>query len=405
MTKFKTNVFKYIIIPAIAILALLCFAPKSNAFFSVPEDTPSFNASDLQYLNFPPDIVSQASSKFGNILAFTFTDNQERFTDYSELYYILSISGQSFSSVSDIGNWLASCYFYEYDEDSLQLYLDLFSSSGGYTEEQFQEEVLAEVNKITGGKSEGFEVFYSQPGQMLEAPSTTEAIIPYAENKNLYVSVSRGSDAKTSLVVDCSLLREFCTINNVSSYSEFVDCLDDNYISQTPEGEYGYGDVGEDTRMWIESLWNAMATSEEYYGDLFMQALNYSEITLEHLEEAKAGAVEEYKSSDDYTSTINLAKTAGVEEYKKSDSYASVLTTKYNNGYSEGLAAGELSYKTSSENKAALEGEYNKGFDTGFVEGQKKVNVGPVIAGVCILAVVSLALVIVTRKKKNKFRR
>ena len=421
MTKFKTNVFKYLIIPAIVILALLCFAPKANAFFTVPEDTPSFSSFDLQYMNFPSNVVSQASSKFGNILAFTCSRNDEKFVDYSELYYILSISGQSFSSVEDIADWLASCYFYAYDSDSLQLYLDLFSSSGGYTEEEYQSAIDAAVSEALA-KNPVVPVSDIYSNGTVDSNFNGSSV----DGSQIYVSEIDFTDYIITSAFFVGHDKAFCTIDSISAYYADIkdnvsDLSEDNIIrylsSKNSEFEsesykFNNGFLLEAYQAYDKAVEAGTITEEDRLIAQYEQGKidgviefkSSSEYTTE-ISEAKQQGADEYKQSNDYHSSINLAKNVGVEEYKKSDAYASVLNDEYNIGYSEGVSAGEISYKASNEYKAALSDEYDDGFDDGYVEGQQKVNVGPIIAGISLLGIVCVVILIITRKNKKQRRR
>ena len=293
---------------------------------------------------------------------------------------------------------------------------------------EYKLDVLEEVKKITGGESEGLEVFYDDYTQILGAPSVVEGFIPFGENKSLYLGVAHGE--RLAFIVDSSMLREFCSLNNISNRSEFVMYVRNTYLSRTPEGEYGYPGLTDNQYYEIENVVENSDLSNSDFDNLFSTALNYFEITsdivdsrynegkLEGVEEfknseeyvnsldfAKTSGVEEFKSSEEYSNILNFAKTSGIEEFKNSTEYNEALLSKYNEGHSVGTSSGITAYKSSSEYKTALSDKYDEGYDVGFSEGEKSFDFGPIIVGILVLSSIAIGLIIYNQKRRKKYRR
>lgn len=322
------------------------------------------------------------------------SSNWSSFWNYSESYYNAYLSYKNQITNDDLDE--------RYEAGKVDGVSEYKESS------QYTLDIMEEVKKITGGNSEGLEAFYDDPSSMLGAPSMREAVIPYGEDKSLYMMTLTGS--RIALVVDSSILRDFCSLNSLTNRSEFYDFVTETYVEESSEGEYVYSGLTGDER---SNIYYFLMDLNSGFDELFLEALNYSEITSENLDEryetGKTEGVTEYKESEEYTTVINNSYSngysIGVSEYKESTEFTTLLKAKYNDGFVAGTAEGALSYVKSEAYKTALSDEYDKGYDDGFTEGESQINVAPLIGGVLIICAFSLPSVILHVVNMRKFKK
>ena len=231
--------------------------------------------------------------------------------------------------------------------------------------------ISSSAQDFSNVNSEGFEFYSSDYTQALCAPSVSEIIIPFGDNENLYICTLRG--IRCGLIIDSFALQKICFLHDVSNRTEFVNFLRE-YRSLTPEGEYVYPNMTQEISLEIEAFLDYSDITSSEYDDLFMAALNHTEISSSDLgnkyNEGKLAGVEEYKSSDEYINSINSAISSGVEEYKSSDEYTTALNNKYSAGYTEGIEA----FKVSKAYTDALDLQYSNGKVAGVTEFKNSVS-------------------------------
>lgn len=258
--------------------------------------------------------------------------------------------------------------------------------------------------------SSHLDVFYEDSSNLLGAPSCTEGLIPFGEGKSLYILSLMGE--KRGLIVDSSLLQEFCSLNNLSSVSDFTSYLY-IYYATTPEGEYQYPGLSDFERESISNFANGFYCSE----DLFQEALSYKRITsdtvIEKYNQGKVEGVEEFKSSEEYTNVLNnrysTGYAEGIEAFKVSKAYTDALDLQYSNG----KVAGVTEFKNSVLFANTLKAEYEEGYDAGVLDTQgvntknettKLISILIGVIGFGILFTAVLSAVGAFKKKRAKRR-
>ncbi len=142
------------------------------------------------------------------------------------------------------------------------------------------------------GESQDYQIYYDF-SENLDFNETffEEVAIDYDNNKTLHFLLIQGSS--DGFIVDPSVLRDFCNFNNISNYDEFVNYLRDCYLEKIYDesGEligYKNPELAERYYGFIEE---GLAGAE--FDDYFLEALNYSKITQEDVNEAIAKALKE----------------------------------------------------------------------------------------------------------------
>ena len=402
-----------IIFAIVAVMAMLfAFAIVSSAEGLVFED--GFDgSSELQY--YVVDIPWDSSSIIAII------------SDYDEIVAIDPLIFQEFCSGEGIKNYDD---FYAYFEAEVQQYGDsepdiFYSSMLGLSSDEFnyyynynvidesdlnekyQEgkesgveeyknsteyklELLEEVKKVTGGESEGVEIFYDFSSEddwyFSSFDSVNEINIPYGDNKNLYFASFCAQ--KCGFVVDSSALRDFCSFVELEYfYAENLDDLKYPEIANTYIGPF-------------ENF------KQCDIDDLFLEALNYSEFTSDSLD-AKYNEGVEAGRAEGKTEGYTEGFAEGMESFKESEAYANALQVQYATGKTDGVTE----FKKSVAFKNTLKGEYDNGYDAGVAdtEGQAVKNeftkVLSIFIGVMGFGIILMSVFGVASKFKKKSKR
>ncbi len=263
---------------------------------------------------------------------------------------------------------------------------------------------LADAGVVLGN---GMVMSPSFPENLLDGLSDVQQFGTLDEIQNsfnylrLSLLLKEGGTSDYIYMVDINGFKNFCSSNNITTASEFK-----SYINTLMNSFEAYSTPYN----YCNGLSSIGFVNE---GEIFNYFYNYENPpTTEDLQakydegyaQGETDGVTEYKQSQEYTDTINLAKSAGADEYKQSDAYFSSLNSKYNEGHLAGVEAGALSYKSSQEYKSALSNEYDSGYDDGYEDGEQSINFAPFIVGIIILATVAIVLVIFNEKRKKSYR-
>ena len=205
---------------------------------------------------------------------------------------------------------------------------------------------------------------------------------------------------KTAIALNVLEFQNFCKLYNltdISSFNSFMNSLN--------------GQEGISTEVYN---WSSPFTYDFLNEESFNFFYNYDLLTEEEyntsIEQSKTEGVEEYKSSDEYTTILNTqystgysqGEADGVTEFKSSDEYSATLNAKYNDGFVNGTAEGALAYTKSDAYKTALADKYDEGYDDGFVEGEAQFDIAPFIGVISIMALISIGIVIVCWVRKKR---
>ena len=132
----------------------------------------------------------------------------------------------------------------------------------------------------------------------------------------------------------------------------------------------------------------------------------YTNTLNEKYVEGKADGMLEYKASSEYFNELNQkyteGKTEGVTVYKNSTEYKNTLSAKYSTGFADGKA----NYVESEEYTEAMQLKYDEGFEAGTNEAQTD-KLGTTLLSIVGSSLLGLGIVWVVKRftSKNKRRR